>query len=82
MAVSVTGPRAVNELGGPVIPGRHFSAYRPNSMMIKKIIILDTGFEMVSSLTSHLANLFVLQRQNAVFAHFSSNCILAPHNSQ
>ena len=22
MAVSVTGPRAVNELGGPVIPGR------------------------------------------------------------
>ena len=26
MAVSVTGPRAVNELGGPVIPGRkkHF----------------------------------------------------------
>ena len=23
MAVSVTGPRAVNELGGPVTPGRH-----------------------------------------------------------
>ena len=23
MAVSVTGPRAVNELGGPVIPGTH-----------------------------------------------------------
>ena len=22
MAVSVTGPRAVNELGGPVIPGK------------------------------------------------------------
>ena len=24
MAVSVTGPRAVNELGGPVIPGNFF----------------------------------------------------------
>ena len=23
MAVSVTGPRAVNELGGPVIPGKY-----------------------------------------------------------
>ena len=23
MAVSVTGPRAVNELGGPVIPGNY-----------------------------------------------------------
>ena len=27
MAVSVTGPRAVNELGGPVIPGRVFNVY-------------------------------------------------------
>ena len=26
MAVSVTGPRAVNELGGPVIPGSYFLA--------------------------------------------------------
>ena len=25
MAVSVTGPRAVNELGGPVIPGNKFT---------------------------------------------------------
>ena len=25
MAVSVTGPRAVNELGGPVIPGSRYS---------------------------------------------------------
>ena len=24
MAVNVTGPRAVNELGGPVIPGREW----------------------------------------------------------
>ena len=26
MAVSVTGPRAVNELGGPVIPGNRYCA--------------------------------------------------------
>ena len=25
MAVSVTGPRALNELGGPLIPGNFFS---------------------------------------------------------
>ena len=28
MAVSVTGPRAVNELGGPVIPGSNCRADR------------------------------------------------------
>ena len=27
MAVSVTGPRAVNELGGPVIPGSSYPDY-------------------------------------------------------
>ena len=26
MAVSVTGPRAINELGGPVIPGNDYAA--------------------------------------------------------
>ena len=34
MAVSVTGPRAVNKLGGPVIPGSHDSVisycFRPS----------------------------------------------------
>ena len=32
MAVSVTGPRAVNELGGPVIPGiGYITSYKLNS---------------------------------------------------
>ena len=29
VAVSVTGPRAVNELGGPVIPGRRYGEISP-----------------------------------------------------
>ena len=36
MAVSVTGPRAVNELGGPVIPGSIllFSMYKKDKFSI------------------------------------------------
>ena len=34
MEVSVTGPRAVNELGGPVIPGRLTSAAAGDFTMI------------------------------------------------
>ena len=33
MAVSVTGPRAVNELGGPVIPGRYWDGFLKNSAL-------------------------------------------------
>ena len=32
MAVSVTGPRAVNELGGPVIPGNYAYTGRKNNL--------------------------------------------------
>ena len=41
MAVSVTGPRAVNELGRPVIPGtfyRHLSPYLIDSSSSREII--------------------------------------------
>ena len=36
MAVSVTGPRAVNELGGPVIPGSVSTHFIPNNNFFQK----------------------------------------------
>ena len=38
MAVSVTGPRAVNELGGPVIPGRCYT-------VVTLFIIINYSFD-------------------------------------
>ena len=40
MAVSVTGPRAVNELGGPVIPGKQ----RATSYIIDKRITTSQAY--------------------------------------
>ena len=40
MAVSVTGPRAVNELGGPVIPG---TLYKPIELIPELYYISDSS---------------------------------------
>ena len=41
MAVSVTGPRAVNELGGPVIPGSGNNRYA--KIMFVKMLCLQAS---------------------------------------
>ena len=37
MAVSVTGPRAVNEAGGPVIPGRKWYGSECNNYILNSL---------------------------------------------
>ena len=59
MAVSVTGPRAVNELGGPVIPGRlGYGGIRFNVNKIWKIFfrVIRTSY-WFNPLTDKLFNL-------------------------
>ena len=41
MAVSVTGPRAVNELGGPVIPGIWIPGYQSDVFNVCTIKFLE-----------------------------------------
>ena len=48
----MTGPRAVNELGGPVIPGIGSPAYaqnRANSVLIHNFITLSVSSHVTSS---------------------------------
>ena len=41
MAVSVTGPRSVNELGGPVIPGTVYTNVETNDLSLTDLLTLS-----------------------------------------
>ena len=57
MAVSVTGPRAVNELGGPVIPGT-FGSVVPTMTYLDVLthFIFRADFENYWANYSHIAH--------------------------
>ena len=44
MAVSVTGPRAVNELGGPVIPGNLHPLQAKNCCRNSRLVVDEDDF--------------------------------------
>ena len=52
MAVSATGPRAANELGGPVIPGREIDArWKISTTIIHKgLHIMSVNFNRTSQI--------------------------------
>ena len=54
MAVSVTGPRAVNELGGPVIPGSDTLGVRQNSLMILRERRMNVIYLLCASTSAHI----------------------------
>ena len=54
MAVSVTGPRAVNELGGPVIPGRRHTTYYTGRRLPWTMITTSNTAVMTISTFAHL----------------------------
>ena len=62
MAVSVSGPRAVNELGGPVIPGTR-SPYGP---YVTKVLFILTIILIINSYLFNFSNLLRLRLATAI----------------
>ena len=56
MAVSVTGPRAVNELGGPVIPGTRL--YSPSAILADELHGFPNNFNPLAAIYIRVPHIF------------------------